>query len=363
MSLEQSLSKKLTLSPGGTQDRAKSPSSTDSSPKSSPSKSAKGRLSLKGLRSSTIVGGGDGPSSDSIKRSRSPLRRQQTLGVQDSSSSGKKDKNKQQEGSSSSVSDLGEFIPGTSGLPGVDHSPFDPSAGASSGKSKILSNWKSACGRTKDRTKDFIRRWKTLPENHPDFDQIQGNQSPSQGGSSSNITGGSSVSPQQHHATPAGGGGPESGTNSGTTSSSGCGSGNATSSAGMAFSSSLISTASGGSSSGLGGKLKNLGKKCSESDRDIPCGTSGGANSTSGLASSLATSTKTSLAGGGGGGGGSSFFTNGPMRRQQTIDDNSMQVDGAGGGKSSTGWSVHVWGKLRCSELHMNDGIIGLQVV
>jgi hypothetical protein len=25
---------------------------------------------------------------------------------------------------------------------------------------------------TKDKTKDFIRRWKTLPENHPDFDHL-----------------------------------------------------------------------------------------------------------------------------------------------------------------------------------------------
>lgn len=36
---------------------------------------------------------------------------------------------------------------------------------------KLLHNWRSACGRTRDKTKDLIRRWKTLPENHPDFEQ------------------------------------------------------------------------------------------------------------------------------------------------------------------------------------------------
>lgn len=29
---------------------------------------------------------------------------------------------------------------------------------------KIISNWKSACDRTKDKTKDLLKRWRTLPE-------------------------------------------------------------------------------------------------------------------------------------------------------------------------------------------------------
>jgi len=336
MSLEQSFSKKLTLGPGGSQDRAKSPSSTESSPKSSPSKSATGRLSLKGLRSTSIVGGVSG----GVKRSRSPLRRQQTLGVQESNSSVKKDKRQQQGGGGGSLgTDLGEFIPGTSGLPGVDHSPFDPNSSSSTGKSKILSNWKSACGRTKDKTKDFIRRWKTLPENHPDFDQIHTSSSSPQGGSATNITcaSASSLVSQQHQH----GSGSEWGTNSG----------NATS-AGMAFSSSLVSTASGGSSSGLGGKLKNLGKKQSESsggDRgDVSFGTAA-SGSSGGVSSGTAVNSGSAILFGGarGGGGGSGPSVNGPLsKNQEDGTHNSMQVDGDRGGSKSTGWSVHVWGKL-----------------
>lgn len=29
---------------------------------------------------------------------------------------------------------------------------------------KIIANWKSACDRTKDKTKDLLKRWRTLPE-------------------------------------------------------------------------------------------------------------------------------------------------------------------------------------------------------
>lgn len=29
---------------------------------------------------------------------------------------------------------------------------------------KFIANWKSACDRTKDRTKDLLKRWRTLPE-------------------------------------------------------------------------------------------------------------------------------------------------------------------------------------------------------
>jgi len=46
-------------------------------------------------------------------------------------------------------------------------------AGSTTGTKRLLGNW---C-RTKNRTKDFIRRWKTLPENHPDFDHLESNSS------------------------------------------------------------------------------------------------------------------------------------------------------------------------------------------
>lgn len=51
---------------------------------------------------------------------------------------------------------------------------------------KILQNWRSACGRTKD---SLIRRWKTLPENHPDFEQCPSSPSTSKkkGCSTSNL--------------------------------------------------------------------------------------------------------------------------------------------------------------------------------
>lgn len=29
---------------------------------------------------------------------------------------------------------------------------------------KIIANWRSACDRTKDKTKDLLKRWRTLPE-------------------------------------------------------------------------------------------------------------------------------------------------------------------------------------------------------
>ncbi|XP_035707021.1 uncharacterized protein LOC110849171 isoform X1 [Folsomia candida] len=159
MSLEQSLSsKKVTLGPGGSsashhqQPPQKSPtaSSADSSPKSSPSRTTK--LSLKGL----------GRSSTSAKSSRSPVRRQQTLFD-----------GKEKDKKSTGLHELGEYIPGTSGPAYVDHSPFYEANATSSQKqstaNKIIHNWKSACT---TKTKDFIKRWKTLPENHPDFDHL-----------------------------------------------------------------------------------------------------------------------------------------------------------------------------------------------
>lgn len=54
------------------------------------------------------------------------------------------------------------WIPGTSAPISVDR------AHSVKITRKILQNWRTACGRTKD---NFIRRWKTLPENHPDFEQ------------------------------------------------------------------------------------------------------------------------------------------------------------------------------------------------
>lgn len=51
---------------------------------------------------------------------------------------------------------------------------------------KILQNWRTACGRTRD---SLIRRWKTLPENHPDFEQCPSSPSTSKkkGCSTSNL--------------------------------------------------------------------------------------------------------------------------------------------------------------------------------
>jgi len=40
---------------------------------------------------------------------------------------------------------------------------------------KIIANWKHACSKTKDRTKDLLKRWRTLPEY--DGEEIIGNKS------------------------------------------------------------------------------------------------------------------------------------------------------------------------------------------
>lgn len=313
MSLEQSFSKKLTLGPTGShQDRAISPSSTDSSPKSSPSKSAK--LSLKGFGSSV--------------RCRSPIRRQQTLATSSTSTTpsvpvtttttntgslgrqeklskikkvsekdkdkvGSKDKDLGASCPSTSVRDLGEsWIPGTSGPPGVDnYCPYESQGKQPGVANKIIHNWKSACGRTKDKTKDLFKRWKTLPENHPDFDQIPG-AGDSPPGSTTNIcTAVAAVSLSQPSEYAREAGGPL------------------------------------GSATGLG-RLKNLAKKQSEASESFPQ-----AQSSSGGFFS-----KSSGTGGGGSGNTTAPVSNGPCQDMDT----SMQINGT---KSTTGWSVHVWGK------------------
>ncbi|CAL8109775.1 unnamed protein product [Orchesella dallaii] len=106
-----------------------------------------------------------------IRSSTSPSQQQQNLSVTLSSSvkassSSSSGTNPTTAGSSSTVpADPNiPWVPGTSAPITVDR------AHSVKITRKILHNWRSACGRTKDRTKDLIRRWKTLPENHPDFD-------------------------------------------------------------------------------------------------------------------------------------------------------------------------------------------------
>ncbi|CAG7729767.1 unnamed protein product [Allacma fusca] len=156
MSLEQTFSQKLTL------DKEASSSSTNSSePTISCSKPSlpKGQ-SFRGIG----------------RRRPSPLRNQPSLNREDS---------------------VGGLTSGSPGSPGNHAYAASTVGGVDRAHSirltrKIFHNWRSACGKTKDRTKDFIRRWKTLPENHPDFDNIVTSPTPS--GSGSNIPGSTSAS-------------------------------------------------------------------------------------------------------------------------------------------------------------------------
>lgn len=168
---------------------------------------------------------------------------------------------------------------------------------------KIFNNWRSACGRTKDKTKDFIRRWKTLPENQ----------------SAECETGGDSEHHHHHHH------------HHTTTVSSSHGSSGAT-----------VPCAAGGG-------LNNMDQSAGGGVGGRDTATSGGATSASGSG------------GGGTGSGDISNITTTPLQASkqsgfgkirsltkkfsQDIPSEDHSTSSISQSKPSAGWSVHVWGK------------------
>jgi hypothetical protein len=249
------------------------------------------------------------------------------------------EKDKKSSFSSGLPPELGEFIPGTSGLAHVDHSPFYeasnyPSSQKQSAANKIIHNWKLY-----DKTKDFIRRWKTLPENHPDFDQLGVRTTSPQFGTCASGSGGFG---DNNKSSPVG-----STSNICTVSSGGiCTSG--PSSSIVANSSSNLATAAGdtmvnptqnqgGSGSGSGGNpgggpsSSGSLSKFSKKNKGGGDHSGGGGDISSGFQSLSLGGKSGSVSFGGGG------TTNGPFQ-----DDGGQN---GGTNKSSTGWSVHVWGE------------------
>lgn len=153
---------------------------------------------------------------------------------------------------------------------------------------KIFNNWRSACGRTKDKTKDFIRRWKTLPEN----------QSESEAGDSGEQL-------LQHTS----------------------------------------SVYEAGGNVGLHGRAGGLGHSMDQS------GGIGGASSGGGFTSLNNTNTGTGASGGGAEPSvptakpSSGFGKIRSLTKKFSQDIPSEEVSTSSISKPSAGWSVHVWGK------------------
>lgn len=163
---------------------------------------------------------------------------------------------------------------------------------------KIFHNWRSACGRTKDKTKDFIRRWKTLPENQSECE-----------------TGDSSE--QQHH-------------------------------------SSSPYASSGGGNSALQNQPSGVLGHSGSMDQSGGIG-GGGASGTS-----TSINNTSGAAGVSGVGGADSSFSSVPPTRtssgfgkirsltkkfSQDIPSEDISTSSISHSKPSAGWSVHVWGK------------------
>lgn len=152
---------------------------------------------------------------------------------------------------------------------------------------KIFNNWRSACGRTKDKTKDFIRRWKTLPENQ------------------SELEAGDSGSDQPHQV---GGGMDQPGSGAPTISS--------TTSNSISNTPASVAT---NTSSGIGSTTDSTTQQNSSS-----AGTATTKSSSSGFGKIRSLTKKFS----------------------QDIPSEDLSTSSISQSKPSAGWSVHVWGKF-----------------